>query len=233
VDKIVFGLKPILSLLDSNIKIEEIIINENIEKNKKEAILKKLKKGIKISYTDKKNIDKICGSEKNQGIVAKIKTDITYRKLEEFKDSNLILILDHIQDPQNLGAIIRTANKFNVDAVIIPENRAIGITSTVIKASTGAVFFTPIIRVNSLLSTIKLLKEWNFWIYSADMNGKDIREINFDGKKAVVMGSEEGISQKILENSDFIIKIPTGGSIDSLNVSVATGIILYSIYIQS
>ncbi|HOJ50291.1 MAG TPA: 23S rRNA (guanosine(2251)-2'-O)-methyltransferase RlmB [Spirochaetota bacterium] len=234
-ENIVIGFNPVIALLQSNIKIEEVLISINIDKSKNRSlldILDKKSKNIKVSYLKKEELDKIAGTNNNQGIVAKIKTQINYREINEFKESNTLLILDHIQDPQNLGAIIRSANLFKVDAVVIPEKRACPITSTVIKASSGAIFFTPIVKINSILSTIKNLKEWGFWIYTADMSGEDVRKINFDGKTALIIGSEDGVSQKVIENSDFLVKIPTAGNIDSLNASVASGILLYNVFIN-
>jgi 23S rRNA (guanosine2251-2'-O)-methyltransferase len=156
--------------------------------------------------------------------------DIITNRHPDFK-YNLILILDGITDPQNLGTLIRTAHCCGANGVIIPENRSASVTGTVIKASAGAANHTPIARVVNLSNAIDYLKEQGFWIYGTDpATGKDFGSFDYDGHIGLVMGSEgTGMRPLIRKKCDFRLLIPTKGKIDSLNVSVAAGIILYEI----
>ncbi len=143
-------------------------------------------------------------------------------------DGALVLILDGITDPHNLGAILRSADQFGVDLVMIPERRAVQANETVVKVSSGAAQYVPISVVTNLTREIKVLKDNGFWIYGADMAGEDSYSMAFPRRTAIVMGSEgDGISQLVRKNCDHIISIPMQGHIDSLNVSVAAGILLY------
>ena len=144
------------------------------------------------------------------------------------KDKSLILVLDGVEDPHNLGAIIRSADAFDVDMIIIKEHGQVDVTPIVRKVSTGAIDHVKIVRVSSITRALEKLKEIGYWVYAADGSGDvDYSKISYDNKTVVVMGSEGfGISRLVLENSDFIIKIPMFGHVNSLNVSVATGIIL-------
>ncbi len=143
-------------------------------------------------------------------------------------DGALVLILDGITDPHNLGAILRSADQFGVDLVLIPERRSVQANETVVKVSSGAAQYVPLSVVTNLTREIKILKDNGFWIYGADMAGEDSYAVSFPSRTAIVMGSEgSGISQLVRKNCDHIISIPMQGHIDSLNVSVAAGILLY------
>lgn len=143
-------------------------------------------------------------------------------------DGALVLILDGITDPHNLGAILRSADQFGVDLVLIPERRSVQANETVVKVSSGAAQYVPLSVVTNLTREIKTLKDNGFWIYGADMAGEESYSMSFPARTAIVMGSEgNGISQLVRKNCDHIISIPMRGHIDSLNVSVATGILLY------
>ena len=147
--------------------------------------------------------------------------------LEEEQDS-LVLILDGITDPHNLGAILRSADQFGVDLVMIPERRSVQANETVVKVSSGAAQYVPVAVVTNLNREIQTLKDNGFWIYGADMAGSNSYEEKFSRRTAIVMGSEgDGISNLVRKNCDYIVSIPMRGHIDSLNVSVATGILLY------
>ncbi|WP_338985155.1 23S rRNA (guanosine(2251)-2'-O)-methyltransferase RlmB [Spiroplasma endosymbiont of Diplazon laetatorius] len=171
----------------------------------------------------------------HQGFIAQVR-DFTYVEMKDFydasKEKQTVLILDKIQDPQNFGSIIRTASLFGVDAIIIQDNNQVQVTSAVMKASAGTIYNVPIIKVSNLKTAMSNLKDRGFWIYSSHLgeNSKFIEEVEFDKKSAIIIGNEgNGISSKIVEASDFIFKIKTNSVIDSLNVSVATGIILYQV----
>ena len=154
--------------------------------------------------------------------------------IEEFcsrlgeEDKALVLMLDGITDPHNLGAILRSADQFGVDLVLIPERRSVQANETVVKVSSGAAQYVPLAVVTNLSREIRTLKENGFWIYGADMSGEDSYTVSFPKRTAIVMGSEgDGISQLVRKNCDHIVSIPMRGHIDSLNVSVAAGILLY------
>lgn len=141
-----------------------------------------------------------------------------------------VMLLDGIEDPHNLGAIIRTAEAAGVDGVIIPERRASGVTETVVKASAGAVFHIPVVKVTNIGKAIDRLKEKNTWIYGLDMNGENYSDVNYDGAVALVVGSEgKGLSRLVREKCDFIVSIPMSGKVGSLNASNAAAIMIYEV----
>ena len=156
--------------------------------------------------------------------------DYEYYRLEDLisNDNALIVILNHLEDPHNLGAIIRTCEAASVDGIIIPKDRSVTVNATVMKVSAGALENVKIAKVTNLVNTIKKLKSMGFWIIGTDMEGTDYREIDYQGKIALVIGNEgKGISKLVKENCDFIASIPMYGKINSLNASVAAGIFIY------
>ena len=168
----------------------------------------------------------------HQGIVLDIE-DYKYYKLEDCFDSNFVVILDHLEDPHNFGAIIRTCEAAGVDYIIIPSKRSVEINSTVMKVSAGALNNMKIIETNNLSSAIEKLKDNGYWIYATDMDGENYTDVSYDAKTALVIGAEgNGISRLISEKSDFIISIPMTGKINSLNASVAAGIVIYEVVRQ-
>ncbi|QHX36284.1 23S rRNA (guanosine(2251)-2'-O)-methyltransferase RlmB [Spiroplasma sp. BIUS-1] len=171
----------------------------------------------------------------HQGLIAQVR-DFTYLELKDFHDNSKlnqkVLILDKIQDPQNFGSIIRTASLFGVDGIIIQETNQVQVTPAVMKASAGTIYNVPIIKVSNLKSAISVLKDRGFWVYSSYLSDESvpIEDIDFDKKSAIILGNEgKGIGNKLVEMSDFSFKINTTNVIDSLNVSVATGIILFEL----
>jgi 23S rRNA (guanosine2251-2'-O)-methyltransferase len=229
----VYGMHPVENLLNSSIKIKEIFILKGLQHKKQEAILGKAKeKGIMVRViSDRKQMDQMADNATHQGIIAVLKTEAQYRHLDDFKDARTLVMLDHITDPGNFGAILRTCDLFQIDGVIIPQNRSCELNSTVIKASSGAAFFVPVIRVTNLSRALSQLKDWGFWSYATvGEEGEDIGQVDFSDKSLLILGSEgKGVSQKIREASDFKVTIPTAGHIDSLNVSVAAGISIYEV----
>ena len=158
--------------------------------------------------------------------------DFNYTSIEEFYklDKGKIVILDHLEDPHNLGAIIRTVEASGIDGIIIPKNRTVEANETVAKTSVGALYNVKISQVSNLNQTIKKLKENGFWIIGTDMDGSDYRTIDYPDKCALVIGSEGfGMSRLIKESCDYIVKIPMNGQINSLNASVAAGIMIYEL----
>lgn len=218
-----------------NVAIEELKKENNIEKiylykNFKEIdILKEIeRKKIKTEYLEKYELDKMVKGN-HQGIVLKVK-DFEYNSLDELLNTKnpLVVILDHIEDPHNFGAIIRTCEAAGVTGIIIPKDRSVEVNSTVIKVSTGAINGIKIVQVTNLVRTIEELKKHGFWIIGTDMEGTDYTEIDYSGSTAIVIGNEgKGMSRMVEENCDFIASIPMLGKTNSLNASVSTGIIVF------
>lgn len=180
-----------------------------------------------IEIIDKNKMDKLIKGN-TQGIVLDI--DYEYSNLDEIinKENPLIVILDHLEDPHNLGAIIRTCEAAGVDGIIIPENRSVSVNSTVVHTSAGSIFNTKIVKVVNLRQTILKLKKLGFWFIGTDMEGTNYRDVNYNGKTAIIIGSEGfGMSRIISEECDFKVSIKMNGKINSLNASVAAGIIIY------
>lgn len=235
---VVYGVNPVLEALKSG-TVEGLVIAEGRGGAPLKRLLKLAEdKGIEVIFREKGYLDRLTGKAVHQGVLCFCPEfsyvavdDIIRRRADSYKD-NLILLLDSVTDPQNLGSLIRTAHCFDVNGLIIPEKRAVPVTSAVVKASAGLARRTPIARVTNLAQTIEFLKEQGFWVYGAVAgSGEDIREVDFRGNIGLVMGSEgKGIRPLIREKCDFLVSIPMGSGVDSLNVSVAAGIILFDIY---
>ena len=197
------------------------------------------KKDTIISYVAKERLDQLSETGAHQGVIAQVAAyeyasveDILAKAREKGEDP-FIFILDNIEDHHNLGAIIRTANLAGAQGVIIPKRRAVGLTSTVAKTSAGALNYTPVAKVTNLGHTIDELKEQGMWFVCADMGGETMYNLNLTGPIGVVIGNEgEGVSRLIREKCDFVASIPMKGDIDSLNASVAAGVLGYEIVRQ-
>ncbi len=195
---------------------------------------------IPIEFYERKYLDKLAGTSDHQGIVAFRKPfvysdlDILIQNRNRSFDFNFIIILDSVMDPQNLGSIIRTAHCMGANGVIIPEDRAAHITAAVNKVSAGSVGQMPVAKVVNLAQSINYLKEKGFWIFGADAhNGRSLKDIDFNCSVALVLGGEKkGIRTLVKKQCDFLINIPMCGNFDSLNVSVAAGIIMYEVFRQ-
>lgn len=227
----VFGKNVALEMLNSNIEINKIYIEKKFKDEKILFLINK--KNIPLIITDNRKLDEISHGL-HQGIVLEIKDIKTYsleNTLDKIhSDYPLIVILDHIEDPHNFGAIIRSCEAFGVDAIIIPNDRSVDITSTVVKVSVGTIEKVKIIKVINLNNTIKKLKENGYWIVGTDMEGIPYTDIDYKTKIAIVIGNEgKGISRLVGENCDYIAKIPMKGTVNSLNASVACGIFLSEI----
>jgi 23S rRNA (guanosine2251-2'-O)-methyltransferase len=192
-----------------------------------------------INYVSKERLDQMSETGKHQGVIA-YAAAYEYAEVEDIlniaKEKNeppFILILDNIEDPHNLGAIIRTANLCGAHGVIIPKRRAVGLTATVAKTSAGAINYTPVAKVTNLSNTIEELKEQGMWFVCADMGGELMYKLDLKGPIGLVIGSEgEGVSKLVKEKCDFVASIPMKGDIDSLNASVAAGVLAYEIVRQ-
>lgn len=192
-----------------------------------------------INYVKKERLEQLSETGKHQGVIAMAaayeyaKVEDILAKAEEKGEPPFILLLDGIEDPHNLGAIIRTANLAGAHGVIIPKRRAVGLTATVAKTSAGALNYTSVAKVTNLTQTMKELKEKGMWFVGADMGGETMYQLDLTGPIGVVIGSEgDGMSKLVKENCDFIASIPMKGDIDSLNASVAAGILAYEIVRQ-
>jgi 23S rRNA (guanosine2251-2'-O)-methyltransferase len=193
----------------------------------------------RYDYVAKERLDQLSETGAHQGVIAQVAAyeyasveDILAKAKEKGEDP-FIFILDNIEDPHNLGAIIRTANLAGAHGVIIPKRRAVGLTSTVAKTSAGALNYTPVAKVTNLGHTIDELKEQGVWFVCADMGGETMYNLNLTGPIGVVIGNEgEGVSRLIREKCDFVASIPMKGDIDSLNASVAAGVLGYEIVRQ-
>ena len=228
------GKNPIIEALKSDANIEKIMVAKGKKETGTEELFKLAnEKKIKVQEVDRKKLDQISETGSHQGVIA-IASEYEYAEIEDVLEkaalkgeSPFLVILDKITDPHNFGAIIRTANACGVHGIIIPKNRSVDISPISIKASAGAIEHTLICKVTNLTQTIKGLKEKGFWITGADMKGKTYYNSDLKGAMAIVIGSEgEGISRLVKDECDFLISIPMYGEIESLNASVATGILL-------
>ena len=222
----VFGKNVALEYLESNKKINKIFLNDKFSDN----IIKNLinKKHINVKYLSKHDLDKMC-SGLHQGIILDVE-DYKYNNIDTIlnKDNALVVMLDHIEDPHNFGAIIRTCEAAGVDGIIIPNDRSVEVNSTVIKTSVGTTEKVNIIRATNLVNTINELKKNGFWIFGTDMDGTDYKTLDYKGKTCIICGNEgSGMSNLVKKNCDFIASIPMKGEVNSLNASVATAIILF------
>ncbi len=222
----VYGKNVALEYLNNNKKIKKAFIQNNF--NDFDIINKINKKNINRQTLLKIDMDKKVDGL-HQGIILDVE-DYKYSNLDDITkgEDSLIVMLDHIEDPHNFGAIIRTCEAAGVDGIIIPENRSVEVNATVIKTSVGTTEKVKIVQVTNLNNTIKILKDRGYWIFGTDMDGTDYTKLNYKGKTCIICGNEGfGISKLVKENCDFIAAIPMKGEVNSLNASVATGIVLF------
>ena len=226
----IYGRLPALNCLSVS-KVRNVFLQNNFSDS---VLLESIaNKGIKPKYVDLDTLNRMSHNGNHQGIIVEI-CPHEYSSLDGIlkngrgKQQPLILILDEIEDPHNFGAILRSADAFGVDGVIIKSKNQVPLNWTVAKVSTGAVEYVKVAQVSNLNNVIKTLKDEGYWIYAADGSGTtNYQDVDFSGPVALIVGSEgRGISQLVMKNSDFIIKIPMSGHVNSLNVSVSTGILL-------
>lgn len=192
-----------------------------------------------VKYVKKERLDQLSETGKHQGVIAYIaayeyaEVEDMLEKARQKGEAPFLFLLDNIEDPHNLGAIIRTANLVGAHGVIIPKNRAVGLTATVAKASAGALNYTPVAKVTNLGQTIEELKKEGLWFVCADMGGTTMYQLDLKGPIGLVIGNEgEGVGRLVKEKCDFVASIPMSGDIDSLNASVAAGVLAYEIVRQ-
>ena len=215
---------------------KNVLFSTNPKLIKKVYVSKTLKDKSVIEYLEKNHLhydllpidvlNKKCNGN-HQGVVI-LRDDYEYSAFEELMDLDFIVILDHLEDPHNFGAIIRTCEAAGVKGIIIPKDRSVSVNDVVIKTSVGTTEQVKICKVTNLIETINKLKSYNYFVYGSIMNGKDYREVNYADKKVLVIGNEgKGISPLVLKNCDELIKIPMKGQVNSLNASVAAALIIY------
>ncbi len=220
----VYGKNVIKEILNNPKTIKKAYIYQNFKD--KQIVDQLVKHNIPCKYMDKKALDNIEEGN-HQGIILDIE-DYNYCYLDKILNSNIIVILDHLEDPHNFGAIIRTCEAAGIKGIIIPKDRSVKVNATVMKTSVGTIENVDICMVSNLVSAIKTLKENGFWIIGTDMEGTDYTKIDYSGKIALVIGNEgKGLSRLTKENCDFIAKIPMYGKVNSLNASVAAALVIY------
>ena len=214
-----------------NFKKVDVIKKVYLQNNFNELDILSLVKerNIPINYLEKAKLDGLAKNN-HQGVILEI-GDYNYVDLDDIianKDDCKLLILDHLEDPHNLGAIIRTVEASGIDGIILPINRSVSVNETVMKTSVGALINVKICQVTNLNNTIKYLKKNGFWIYGADMDGENYKETSFSPKSCLIIGNEgNGLARIVRESCDYIVSIPMYGKVNSLNASVAAGILIY------
>lgn len=231
------GRNAVKEALNSEATVEKMLVtNGQADNTLKMIIAMAKKKGVRVVFTDKQILDKTSETGKHQGVIC-YATDFKYSDLDDIlaskPDNRLILILDEIEDPHNLGSIIRVAECMGVDGIVIPKQRSATVNETVIKTSAGATQYMKIAKVTNINDTIRELKDNFFNVYGLDMDGVALADAHLTGDLALVVGNEgRGIKQLTGKLCDGMVSIPMKGNVSSLNASVATGIALYGCFIQ-
>lgn len=234
-EDMVAGRNAVMEALKGSRSVNKLMIaNGSTEGSIKEIIAVAKDKGVNIQYWDRSKLDSIARGIRHQGVLAQV-APVQYAELEDIlqvaKDRNeppFIVLLDELEDPHNLGAILRTADAAGVHGVLIPKHRSCPLSATVAKTSAGAVEHVPVARVGNLVQTIKKLKQEGLWVAAADMDGKDYYDTDLTGPLLLIIGSEgQGVGRLVKEQCDFVVRIPMVGKINSLNASVAGSILMY------
>lgn len=237
-DEYIIGRNPVLEALRSKREIHKVWMAENSTKGQAQQIIALSKeKGVSVQFVPKKKLDQMF-SGNHQGVAAQVAayrySDIEelFQKADERNEAPFFLILDEMEDPHNLGSIMRSADAVGAHGIIIPKRRSVGLTQAVAKASTGAIEYIPVARVTNLARTIDELKDRGLWIVGTDAKGaEDYRTLDGKMPLALVIGSEgKGIGRLVKEKCDFLINLPMVGNVTSLNASVAAGLLMYEVY---
>lgn len=234
------GRNAVIEAFRAGKPIDKLFVLDGCQDGPVRSIIREAKKhDTIINYVEKERLDQISETGKHQGVIAYAaayeyaEVEDILKIAEEKGEPPFIILLDNIEDPHNLGAIIRTANLAGAHGIIIPRRRAVGLTATVAKTSAGALNYTPVAKVTNLTKTIEELKEKGLWFVCADMSGEVMYKLDLKGAIGLVIGSEgEGVSRLVKEKCDFTASIPMKGDIDSLNASVAAGVLAYEIVRQ-
>lgn len=237
---VIEGRNAVLEALRSGKTIDKIFVLDGCQDGPIRTIVREAKKHDTIlNFVGKERLAQLTETGKHQGVIAYAaayeyaEIEDMFKRAEEKGEDPFFILLDNIEDPHNLGAIIRTANLAGAHGVIIPKRRAVGLTATVAKTSAGALNYTPVAKVTNLSKTMEELKERGLWFVCADMGGEPMYQLNLTGPIGLVIGSEgEGVGRLVKEKCDFVAGIPMKGEIDSLNASVAAGVLAYEIVRQ-
>ena len=234
-DDLVAGRNAVMEVLKGNRSVNRLLVaNGSAEGSMREIIALAKEKGINIQFYDRSKLDAMAPGIRHQGVLAQV-PPVQYAELEDIlqiaRDRNeppFIVLLDELEDPHNLGAILRTADAAGVHGVLIPKHRSCPLSATVAKTSAGAVEHVPVARIGNMVQTIKRLKKEGLWVAAADMDGTDYYDTDLTGSLLLVIGSEgQGVGRLIKEQCDFVVRIPMVGKINSLNASVAGSILMY------
>lgn len=236
----IFGRNPVLEALKAGTTINKLIVAKGEQKGSIQEILRLAKEQrVQVQLVERNKLDKMFAGQNHQGVAAQIATadyvdwQDMLQAAEEKGEDVLLIILDELEDPHNLGAILRSVDAVGAHGVIIPKRRAVPLTDGVAKASAGAVEHVPVARVANIAQTIDELKKRGVWVAGASMEGREMYQQDLKGPLALVIGSEgKGISRLVGEKCDFMVSIPMQGKINSLNASVAAGLLLYEAYRQ-
>lgn len=236
-NSLIVGRNAILEALKSERTIDTLLVVKGERAGSIGRIIADCRdRGTVVKEVDRRKLDFLCGGGNHQGVAAYVAShdyaslDDVFSLAQQRGEKPFVIICDELEDPHNLGAIIRTAECAGAHGVIIPKRRSVSLTWAVGKAAAGALEYMPVVRVTNLAATLEELKERGVWIYSADMDGKDYSETDFSGAVGLVIGSEgNGVGKLIREKSDFIVSLPMKGKINSLNASVAAGILMYEV----
>lgn len=237
---LIIGRNAVSEALKSGREIDTLLVADGSRAGSVGQIIRLCRdKGIVIKEVERKKLDMICSGSAHQGVAAYAavhsyaQVDDIFALAEQRGEPPFIIICDELEDPHNLGAIIRSAEAGGAHGIIIPKRRSATLSYTVGKASAGAVEYVPVARVSNIAAEIESLKKRGVWVYAADMGGTSWREVDFSGPVALVIGSEgSGVSRLVKEKSDFIVSLPMKGKINSLNASVAAGILIYEVAAQ-
>ncbi|OBZ15227.1 MULTISPECIES: 23S rRNA (guanosine(2251)-2'-O)-methyltransferase RlmB [Bacillales] len=240
-DEMIAGKHPVLEALRSGREINKIWIADGAQKTLTQPIVAEAKKfGIVVQFVDKRKLDSLTPGVTHQGVVAQaaafayVEVEEILERAKQRDEVPFILLLDEIEDPHNLGSILRTAECTGVHGVIIPKRRSAGLTATVLKTSAGAAEHVPVARVTNLAQTIDKLKEAGVWVAGTDLSAsQDVYKMKFDMPLVIVIGNEsKGMGRLIKEKCDFLVKLPMLGQLNSLNASVAAGVLMYEVVRQ-
>lgn len=227
---ILIGIHPVVEALRARRPLDRVLIAKGMAGSRVQEIIDLSRKNsTPLRFEERSALDRLAGSAAHQGVVA-LGAAKQYAELEDVAgDARMLVVLDGVEDPHNLGAVIRTAHAAGADAVIVPERRAAGLTETVAKAAAGALEHLPVVRVTNINRTFEDVKKRGFWIYGIDERGEqDYSQMDYADRSVLVFGAEgKGLHQMVRQHCDVLVRIPVTGKISSLNVSVAAGVVLF------
>lgn len=237
-DRVVIGRNPVLEALRAGRPVERLLVATEAPTGPLAAVLEEARRrGVVVQRTDRRQLDRLSDGKVHQGVLA-VAAPVGYARLEdvlaaadEKGEAPFLLVLDEIQDPHNLGSLLRSADGAGVHGVVVPARRSAGLTMTVARTSAGAVHYVPVVQTTNVVRTLQRLKERGLWIVGADMSGPtDLWTADLDGALAVVVGGEDkGLGRLVRETCDFVVRIPTVGRVGSLNAGVAGALLMFEV----